>query len=136
MRLKVIFAADWTVMAPVDTRGRCRVMEDLYALKRTDSTARAQLTALLERVACDTPQRDPQRSRHVGGGVYEFKTLQGWRLFYFVDRDRVIICTELCRKPKRRELRAIVRRAQAVRARYLEARSAGTIVMEDDSCQV
>ena len=132
MRLKVIVAADWTVMAPVDARGRCRVMEDLHALKRTDSTARAQLTALLERVACDAPQRDPQRSRHVGAGVYEFKTLQGWRLFYFFDRDHVIICTELCRKPKPRELRTIVRRAQSVRARYLEARSAGTIVMEDE----
>jgi hypothetical protein len=44
--------------------------------------------------------------------------------------------TELCRKPRPRELRTIVHRAQAVRARYLEARSAGTIVMEDDSCEV
>ena len=136
MRLKVIFAADWTVVAPVDSRGRCRVMEDLHALRRTDSTARAQLTALLERVACDAPQRDPRRSRRVGEGIYEFKTLQGWRIFYFVDRDRVIVCTELCRKPRPRELRTIVHRAQAVRARYLEARSAGTIVMEDDSCEV
>jgi hypothetical protein len=133
MRLRIIRAAEWTVAAPVDARGRCRVKEDLDALRHTDGTARAQITTLLGRVAREGPPTDPHRSRHLGRGIYELKTPRGWRLFYFFDRGCLIVCSELCRKPKPRDLRSIVFRAQRERADYFAARAAGAIVMEDSS---
>ncbi len=45
-------------------------------------------------------------------------------------RRRLIVCSELCRKPKPRELRGIVGRAQHLRAAYLADSAAGDIVVE------
>jgi len=45
-------------------------------------------------------------------------------------RLTVITSSELCRKPKPRELRGIVRRAQHLRAAYLAASAAGDILVE------
>jgi hypothetical protein len=131
MRLRVIIAAEWTVLARVDPLGRCRVRERLDALERTDKAAHDQVVALLDRASRHGPRRDPRQSRQLGGGIYELKTPQGWRLFYFFDRGRVIVCTDVCRKPKARELRALIRRAQRERCEYLVARAADAIMMED-----
>lgn len=46
------------------------------------------------------------------------------------DRGRLIVCSELCRKPKPRELRTVVGHAQRNRADYFAARASGKIVME------
>ncbi len=133
MLLRLLLAGTWTVVATVDSRGRCRVMEVLDALRRNDSVARAQIVALLLRCARQGPPVDTRRSRHVGDGVYELKTPRGWRLFYFFDRERLIVCSELCRKPKPRELKAIVSRTQRERAEYFAARSRTAIVTEEST---
>jgi hypothetical protein len=119
------------VVTPVDDRGRCPIVEVLDALERDDNAAHDQLVRLLAGAARHGPPREPHRSRLLGGGICELKTPRGWRIVYFFDRGRLIVCTELCRKPKSRELRAILARARRRRADYLVARLAGTIVMED-----
>ncbi len=52
------------------------------------------------------------------------------QLLAFLGRMSFIVCSELCRKPKPRELRGIVRRAQHLRAAYLAASAAGDILVE------
>jgi phage-related protein len=131
MRLTTIFAAEWQVVARIDTLGRCRVREAMDALERTDKDAHDQLIAVLDRVSRHGPRRDPRQSRHLGGAIYELKTAKGWRLFYFFDHGRILVCTELCRKPKARELRELIRGAQRERREYLAARAADAILMED-----
>lgn len=133
MRLRIIVAAEWTVLAPVDRRGRCNALEVLGALEFADKVAHDEVVTLLERVSVHGPRRDPRRSRYLGGSVYELKTTRGWRLFYFFARCRVIVCAELRRKPKARELRIIVLQARQLRARYLAARDANDIVEETDA---
>jgi len=130
MRLRMVCVALWTVVTPVDARGRCRVQEVLDGLGHTDRAALGQILALLARVARHGPPSDPHRSRSLGGGIYELKTHRGWRLFYFTDRGRLIVCSELCRKPKPRELLTVVAHAQRDRADYFAARASGKIVME------
>lgn len=131
MRLRIIFAAEWQVVVRVDSVGRCRVREAMDALERTDKDAHDQVIAMLDRVSRHGPRRDPRQSRQLAGAIYELKTARGWRLFYFFDRGRVIVCTDVCRKPKARELRALIRRAQRERCEYLAARAADAILMED-----
>ena len=133
MRLRVIVAAEWKVLAPVDRRGRCGVLEVLSALEFADKVAHDEVVTLLARIPALGPPRDPRRSRYLGGSVYELKTTNGWRLFYFFDRGRIIVCAELRRKPKGRELRMIVLQARELRARYLAARDANDIVEETDA---
>jgi len=133
MRLRLLPAASWTVVATVDERGRCRVMEVLDVLRRNDGVAHAQVIALLLRCGRQGPPADTRRSRHLGDGVYELKTPRGWRLFYFFDRERLVVCSELCRKPKPRELTNVVARVRRERAKYVAARTRATLVMEDST---
>ena len=114
----------------VDDRARCSIREALDAVAVTDRAAHAQLLALLGRISLAGPPRDERRSRHLGEGIFELKTPRGFRLVYFFERRRLIVCSELCRKPKPRELRGIVRRAQHLRAAYLADSAAGAILVE------
>ena len=130
MRLTVIASSTWIAAAAVDDRGRCSVREALDEVGVTDQEAHAQLLALLGRVSQGGPPRDERRSRHLGEGIFELKTPRGFRLVYFFERRRLIMCSELCKKPKPRELQAIVRRARDLRAAYLAASAAGDILVE------
>ena len=130
MRLAVITSSTWIIAAVVDDRGRCSVREALDAVAATDRAAHAQLLALLGKISVSGPPRDQRRSRYLGEGIFEFKTPRGFRLVYFFERRRLIVCSELCRKPKTRELRWIIRRAIGLRAAYLAASAAGDILVE------
>lgn len=130
MRLTVIASSTWIVAAVIDDRGRCSIREALDAVAVTDGAAHAQLIALLDKVALAGPPRDERRSRHLGEGIFELKTPRGFRLVYFFERRRLIVCSELCRKPKPRELRGVIRRAQHLRVAYLAASAAGDILVE------
>lgn len=96
----------------------------------TDRAAHAELIARLGRIAQVGPPMDVRRSRHLGDGVFELKTPRGFRLIYFFDRGRLIVSSEPCRKPKPRQLRGIIRRAQRLRTACLAAAAAGDIVIE------
>lgn len=130
MLLTVITSSTWIIAAPVDERGRCSVREALDAVAVTDRAAHAQLLALLGKISLAGPPRDERGSRHLGEGVFELKTPRGFRLVYFFERRRLIVCSELCRKPNPRELRGIIRRAPDLRAAYLVASAAGDILIE------
>ncbi len=130
MRLTVITSSTWVVAAVVDDRGCCSVRETLDVVEVSDRAAHAELIARLGRISHAGPPRDESRSRHLGDGVFELKTPRGFRLIYFFDRGRLIVCSELCRKPKPRELRGIIQRAQRLRTAYFAAAAAGDIVME------
>jgi putative component of toxin-antitoxin plasmid stabilization module len=130
MRLETIAGGAWLVVAVVDPRGHCPVKEALDTIERDDRTAHAELAALLSRIAQAGPPRDERRSRHLGAGVFELKTPQGFRIIYFFDRGRLIVCSELCRKPKPRDFSALIRRAQRFRAAYFAASAAGDIVIQ------
>jgi hypothetical protein len=130
MRLVVFTSSTWISAAVVDERGRCSVREALDAVAVADRAAHAQLVALLGRVSQVGPPLDERKSRHLGGAVFELKTPRGFPLVYFFERKRLIVCSELCRKPKPRELREIIRRATSLRATYVAASVAGEILVE------
>jgi putative component of toxin-antitoxin plasmid stabilization module len=130
MRLTVITSSTWIIAAVVDDRGRCSVREALDAVAVSDRAAHAQLLALLGRVSQAGPPLVERWSRRLGEGIFELKTPRGFRLVYFFERKRLIVCSELCRKPKPRELRGIIRRATNLRATYVAASAAGEILVE------
>lgn len=133
MRLVLITRDIWQIAAAVDARGRCPVKETLDALVRSDRIAHAELLGRLDRLARLGPPRDERRSRHLGGNIFELKTPRGFRLLYFFRSERLIVCTELCHKPKPRELVAVVRRARRLRDAYLAAEAAGKVVIEREA---
>jgi len=130
MRLTVMASSAWIIAAIVDDRGRCSVREALDAVAITERAAHAEILALLSRVAQAGPPRDERRSRHLGGSIFELKTPRGFRVLYFFDRKRLIICSELSRKPKPRALRGMVRRAMVLREDYVAASAKGDVIIQ------
>jgi hypothetical protein len=66
------------------------------------------------------PPKNEQQCRSVGGGVFELK--QGsLRLFWFYDKDSVIICTGGYFKAKRKTQDNAIKLAQGCREKYFEA---------------
>lgn len=133
MTLRQMARDVWTVMAPVDHRGRCRVRESMARLEADRPGELARLVALLDRVAAEGPPRNEARSRRVAPGIYEFKTRGAIRVPYFMDKGHIIICTDVVAKPKRTELREVVLRAQRTREAYLRAKRLGSLeITEED----
>lgn len=108
------------------------MIEALNDLALADRVSHAQIAALLDRLAINGPPLDERRSRHLGGGAHELKTPRGWRLFYFYDQGRVIVCADLRPKSKPRQLREVIRKVQQQRALYLEAKARNDLIMEMD----
>lgn len=75
------------------------------------------------------PPINDKKSRPLADKIFEFKTRGGIRIPYFYDQDRIVICTEALRKPKKTELRAVIARALAARERYFEAKRHGAVEM-------
>jgi|GEM_PF-1242237 len=130
MRLTVITSGTWIVVATVDDRGRCPIRDGLDLILLQDREAHAQIVAVLGRVAVTGPPKDERRSRHLGDEVFELKTPRGFRLIYFFGPRRTLVCTDICRKPKPRELRRLTGRARNLREAYLAASAGGDIVIE------
>jgi hypothetical protein len=130
MRLVVLSRGDWQALAPRDSRGRCPVLEALDDTYRHDRAAHAGLLAAVHNLARCGPPHDERRSRRLARHIYELKTPRGYRVFYFFQPGRVVVCPELLRKPKPRELQMSVRRAQRLRDDYAAAWAAGRLLIE------
>jgi hypothetical protein len=80
------------------------------------------ITAVLIHHADNGPSFNEKKSRRIegGDGIYEFKNRQGARLFYFYDGPhwRTII-THGCQKPKANGLQREIKKAQEIRAQWL-----------------
>ena len=85
--------------------------------------------AQLRWAAVNGPPRSDRSSRPLADKIFELKTRGGIRIPYFYDQDRIVICTESLRKPKKTELRAVIARALAARERYFEAKRRGAVEM-------
>ena len=132
MRLQHIAARRWTIVAICDDRGGCRVSEFLDQLERDSRHDFDQVMAELNRAATDGPPKSPKKSRPLGDKVYEFKTRGGIRIPYFYDAGRLITCPEAMRKPKPKEVRAVIARAGADRERYFAAKRRSALVIIEE----
>jgi len=129
MKLRPVQLGTWRILAICDDRGGCLVQEFIDRLE-TDSRADFnQVVALLRRTAANGPPRNNKKSRPLADEIFELKTRGGIRTPYFYDQDRIVICTEAMRKPKKTELRAVIARALAARKRHFEAKRRGAVEM-------
>ena len=131
MRLQVIAARVWSVVAICDDRGACQVQSFLDDLAHEAYDDFRQVAALIERSAACGPPRNTKKSNPLGNELFEFKTRGGIRIPYFYDEGRLIICTQALRKPKKSELRIVIKRAQRDRERYLAAKRRSEITIID-----
>jgi len=134
MKLRCVQRGIWTVLAICDDRGGCLVQELIDHLETDSRSDYDQVMAQLRWAAANGPPRNYKKSRPLADRIFELKTRGGIRIPYFYDQDRLVICTEALRKPKKTEMRAVIMRALAAREGYFEAKRRGAVdVIQEES---
>jgi hypothetical protein len=134
MKLRCVQRGIWTVLAICDDRGGCLVQELIDHLETDSRSDYDQVMAQLRWAAANGPPRNYKKSRPLADRIFELKTRGGIRIPYFYDQDRLVICTEALRKPKKTEMRAVITRALAAREGYFEAKRRGAVdVIQEES---
>lgn len=129
MRLQCVEHGAWRILAVCDDRGGCPLRDFIDRVETDSPSDYDQVMAQLRWAAANGPPRNDKKSRPLADKIFEFKTRGGIRVPYFYDKDRLVICTEAMRKPKKTELRAVIARALATRERYFEAKRRGAVEM-------
>jgi len=129
MKLRYVQRGIWRILAICDNRGGCLVLEFIDSLETNSRSDYDQVMAQMRWAAVNGPPRNDKKSRPLADKIFELKTRGGIRIPYFYDQDRLVICTEALRKPKKTELRAVITRALAARERYFEAKRRGAVDM-------
>ena len=134
MKLRCVQRGIWTVLAICDDRGGCLVQELIDHLETDSRSDYDQVMAQLRWAAANGPPRNYKKSRPLADRIFELKTRGGIRIPDFYDQDRLVICTEALRKPKKTEMRAVITRALAAREGYFEAKRRGAVdVIQEES---
>ncbi len=87
-----------------------------------NESSRKSLTAILKRHKDHGPVRNKEKSRPLWHKIYEFKTRQGDRMYYFYDIGRLTILTHGSIKPKEQQLSAEVSRAVSLKDLYFDSK--------------
>lgn len=94
----------------------------------------AKLMARLAHAAEHGPPRNKEQCRQLHGetGLYEFKTHK-FRLFWFYDENRLIICSNGMAKSTAKEQKQAIATAARWKKDYQAAKMAGTVSIENES---
>ncbi len=91
-------------------------------ITQMNESSRKSLTAILKRHIDHGPILNKEKSRLLWQDIYEFKTRQGDRMYYFYDIGRLTILTHGSIKPKERQLSAEVSRAVSLKDLYFDSK--------------
>ena len=132
MKLVRIAREQWDVLAVVDHRGHCQVLEFLEALAPNYHTARDSMLILLRDVLPQSgPPRHNEISKSLGGGIFELRRQpkgRKLRVVYFYDSGFRIICTSAFTKAETTPIVEIAS-ARFLARRYREARFRNELVI-------
>ncbi len=126
MRLVRIACLYWDVLAVLDGRGRCRVLDYIDGLGANYAAAKRGLIRVLR---VELPQNGPpahnaELCKSLGGGIFELRRQpkgQKLRVLFFYDDRRRIVCTNAFSKAETTP-QAEVELARELRERYMVAK--------------
>ncbi|MCL6619949.1 MAG: type II toxin-antitoxin system RelE/ParE family toxin [Thermomonas hydrothermalis] len=131
MRLKILYAGGWKVVAPMDPTGGCALEQALVAMEqdRKQHAVAIGLYALWERIGPFGPKSLGTALYHcVDGkhGIYEF--IKGdFRVLCFEEQGALVVCSHIFRKASQKTPKREVMRALAVQQDYRRAWERGAI---------
>lgn len=133
MRLVRLARERWDVLAVLDHRGRCQVVEFLEALASNYQAAREGMLYLLRVVLprSGPPVQNSQISKPLGGGIFELRRQpkgRKLRVVFFYDSSFRIVCTSAFTKAEttpRREIES----ARFLARRYREAKFRNELII-------
>lgn len=122
MTPEVIRRGRWTVLALRNARGDCPLLEFLTEFRGDLTRDGHRALALFERVARHGPPRNPEVSRSLGEGLWEWRQGQ-LRILWFFDHRKLVVCTHGFLKKTRKTPPRQLERARRDRERYLYSRT-------------
>ena len=133
MRLRVVIQARWKVLTKVGEDGRCELLEFLDGLQGELARDRDKVLRRLRYLAEQGIIRNEEQSRRIEGADRVFELKGGAvRVFYFFDRESIVICSHGVLKPKRRQVLGEARKAERLREDVARARHDGALVIEEE----
>jgi len=132
MRLLRVGKGTWDVLVVRDERDRCQVLDFLKQLGRAGDRRRKHAERMLAILGDYIPYHGPPKAREMtkdlGDGIREFRSVAGeFRVYWFYDRDRVIVCTHAFEKDEQGDRPVEKRRAERIRLEYQRARETGEL---------
>ena len=91
-------------------------------ITKMNESSRRSLTAILKRHKDHGPILNQEKSRLLWQDIYEFKTRQGDRMYYFYDIDQLTILTHGSIKPKKKQLSVEVSIALSLKDLYFDSK--------------
>lgn len=132
MKLVRIARVHWEVLAVLDHRGHCQVLDFLNALAPNYYAARKSMFILLKDVLpMSGPPMHNEISKSLGGGIFELRRQpkgRKLRVVYFYDSGFRIVCTSAFTKAETTP-RIEIESARFLARRYREARFRNELVI-------
>ena len=130
--MMVVRRGQWSVFAACH-RDTCPVMDGLEFTGGPGDVDRRKMLRRIAATASSGPPRNTEQGRPLRDGVYELKSQGGLlRLFYFRDEGRVIVCSHVAVKPKRKQLEAEIDKVIRLREEYREAKAVGFLEIVEE----
>ena len=103
----------------------CEAVEFLEELEADSNSDAIRLLNLIQRTADHGPPMNPQHSRLLDDGIYEFKAPNTARLLWFYDESRIIICTHgfSGKRGSGKTPRKEIDRAREIRKEYVKEKT-------------
>lgn len=134
MKLVRIARGEWDVLAVLDSREKCQVLDFLADLNGPESVAaRSMMAFLSETVPRSGPPKKEPLCKSLGEGVYEFRRQpkgKKLRVLWFYGGSAVIVCTAGFKKAERTP-RVQLHQARFLCKQYWVARSRGELEILD-----
>jgi phage-related protein len=127
----LLFEGEFRAYALVNEDGSCSVedlLEALNAVNQYDATTRRTMTKRLEYpVEGKLPKGSPVH-HYVENGIWQISSGK-YRLMYFFDKERIIICTHWFEKKSSKTPQRQIRKALLHREKYFEAQQDKTLFL-------
>jgi phage-related protein len=123
MKLVRIAREQWDVLAVLDDRGRCQVLDFLMGAGQS-AAQRVMLVFLRFRLPAEGPSHSAALCKSLGNGIFEFRRQPKGpklRVLFFYDDGYRIVCTNAFCKAERTP-RAEVELARDLRRQYFSAK--------------
>lgn len=117
---------NWTICSECDAGGNSELAADISALNPREM---AGILKIFELAAARGPMKLPSANTHEmedGNALFEF--IKGdFRIGYFYDAGRIVVCSHIFRKGTRKTPKAEQDKANKLRDRYNQAKQASTL---------
>ncbi|MEI9865183.1 MAG: type II toxin-antitoxin system RelE/ParE family toxin [Limisphaerales bacterium] len=112
----------------LEENGKCEMLE---FWENMDNGYRAKIDRSFRWTVENGLLRNNEKFKYIGDGLYEFRTIDGVRVFCFLDEGKMLICTGGYIKKKDKLDPAEISRAKILKSKYESEKSAETLTFEE-----